>query len=96
MVNRGFRLVRGSWKIMAISLPRISRSSRLDSFVSSLPPSSRWFACTVMFLGVRPMMDRLVILLPQPDSPTMPSSSPLRTWKDTSRTGCSTRSSVLI
>ena len=38
--------------------------------------------------GSRPMIDSAVIVLPQPDSPTMPSVSPSSTWNDTPSTAC--------
>src|ERR1035437_489208 len=77
IVSTGFRLVIGSWKIMAISLPRRPRMSTSGSFVRSTssnrtwPPSMRPAGC-----GSRRMIARLVTLLPQPDSPTRPRVSP--------------------
>ena len=77
IVRTGFRLVIGSWKIIAISLPRISRISLSGSADRSrpsnrtLPPSIRPAG-----FGSSRMIARLVTLLPQPDSPTRPSRSP--------------------
>src|SRR4051794_13702896 len=80
IVRTGFRLVMGSWKIIAMSRPRISRTSdssivtRLTPSNSTSPPSIRPAG-----LGRSRMMARLVTLLPQPDSPTRPSRSPRAT-----------------
>src|SRR5690606_2863643 len=73
---RGFRLEKGSWKIICIRR-RKRRSSPPLSFVSSVPakftvPSvGRW-----SWRMARPVVD-----LPQPDSPTSPSVSRVRTSK---------------
>ena len=37
----------------------------------------------VLRRGLRPMIDRQVTLLPQPDSPTIPSVLPFSTWNVT-------------
>ncbi len=81
-VYSGFRLVMGSWKIIAISAPRMRCSvagvacarscctpwrSRNRILPASMRPAG---------LGNRPMMDRLVTDLPEPDSPTIASVSP--------------------
>ena len=42
IVKQGLRLVMGSWKIMAIPLPRTARSSSHESFRRSRPPNSTW------------------------------------------------------
>ena len=76
-VSTGFRLDIGSWKIIAISRPRMSRISDSESGMRSSwssdtePPSIRPAG-----LGSSRMIARLVTLLPQPDSPTRPSVSP--------------------
>ena len=82
MESTGFRLVTGSWKIMLMSRPRTwrtsfsGRASRSRSTNSIEPP-------TVAFLTmrVRPRMALAVTLLPQPLSPTSPTSSPGATSK---------------
>jgi hypothetical protein len=70
----------GSWKIMAMSPPRISR-------ISSSPRSSRFTPSNmtspeILVRGPRvsPMTVRLETDLPDPDSPTMPSVRPRSTW----------------
>ena len=78
----------GSWKIMPMSSPRILRISSAGnptiSRSASLidPPAMR------PLFGSSPMIDSAVIVLPQPDSPTMPSVSPSSTWNDTPSTAC--------
>ena len=95
MVNTGFREVMGSWKIMEIRLPRsfrISFSGRVKRSWPSktmLPPSFRPVAGST-----RRMIDRLVTLLPQPDSPTMPNVFPLSREKVTPSTALATPESV--
>ena len=73
----GFSDVIGSWKIIAMSLPRTSRrrdARRLQQILAAeerrAPRSSR------SVLGFSPMIVRQVTLLPEPDSPTMPSVLP--------------------
>jgi hypothetical protein len=76
IVNTGFRLVIGSWKIIAISRPRTPRSSSSESFRRSRPSN---IAVPEVTRPARARMPRIasdVTLLPQPDSPTMPSVSP--------------------
>src|SRR6478672_68000 len=91
----GLRLVIGSWKIIAISLPRLARRrrglavSRSSSFHNAVPED-----IAVRF-GFRPMIVRQVTLLPEPDSPTMPSVCPLSTVNETPSTARTTPSSVL-
>jgi hypothetical protein len=88
-VNTGLSEVIGSWKIIAISRPRMLRISSADSLSSSRPlkitsPSST----RPGGLGMMPMIDFMATDLPEPLSPTMaidwPSSSekeiPLTAW----------------
>ena len=77
MLNTGFRLVIGSWKIIATSLPRsarmrgsgsASRSSRSPArSTNQASPLTRVAALR----GKRRISVRLVTDLPEPDSPTM-------------------------
>ncbi len=72
----GLSDVFGSWKIIAMSLPRIGRSSSVDSSTRFLP-----FIITApdTLAEVRrssPIAASQVTLLPEPDSPTTPSVSP--------------------
>ena len=91
----GFRLVIGSWKIIAISLPRISRSRlglavrRSSSFQIAVPED------IAERFGLSPMIVRHVTLFPEPDSPTIPSVCPLSTLNETPSTARTTPSSVL-
>ena len=73
-LRRGFREEIGSWKIIWI-LVRASRIASPDNAVRLVPsktiePDVGLGSC---------IMARPVVLLPQPDSPTMPRVSPLRT-----------------
>jgi hypothetical protein len=76
IVKTGFRLVIGSWKIIATSLPRTPRSSSSESFSRSRFSK---FAVPEVTLPARariPSSASEVTLLPQPDSPTIPRVSP--------------------
>ena len=78
IVSVGFSDVIGSWKIIAISRPRMSSSSR--SFSPSGPGRRTAPRRETIFaggFGSRPMIESAVTDLPQPDSPTMPSVLPL-------------------
>ena len=86
----GFREVDGSWKIMPISLPRILRMLSSESVVSSRPFSLMLPPTIEPPVGSSFMIDNAVIVLPQPDSPTMPTVSPGWTWTDTPSTACTT------
>src|SRR5574341_1295510 len=88
--NAGLSEVIGSWKIIESLSPRRSRSRRGAAFSRSSPsktispPATRPGGC-----GTRPMIESAVTLLPQPDSPTMPSVRPrsrLRSTPSTART----------
>src|SRR6266508_4114593 len=76
-VNTGLRLVIGSWKIMAMSLPRTWRIASSESS-SRLRPSNRISPVGISAGGMssRRMIESDVTLLPQPDAPTMPRVSP--------------------
>src|SRR5215217_1274077 len=95
IVSTGLRLVIGSWKIIAMRLPRIARIS-----LSSRPRRSRPSKATLPRTvrprrgGRRRMIDSAVTLLPQPDSPTIPSVSPAPTSNDTPSTARVVPSSV--
>ena len=76
-LRRGFRDEIGSWKIIWI-LVRASRIASPDKAVRSVPlktiePDVGLGSC---------MIARPVVLFPQPDSPTMPRVSPMRTSKE--------------
>ena len=71
-LKTGSREVIGSWKIMAISLPRRATSCFLESFIMSTPSKSISPPMILPFWGSSRMMEVAVTLLPEPDSPTMP------------------------
>ena len=73
----GLSAVIGSWKIIAIRLPRIARIARRLS-VSRSVPSNRMLPGhdAAGRRGTRRMIDSAVTHLPQPVSPTTPSVSP--------------------
>jgi hypothetical protein len=73
----------GSWKIMAISPPRTLRSSSAGMATRSRPRHSTR-PLTWPGSRIRRMMERNVTLLPEPDSPTRPTTSPGATSKSTS------------
>src|SRR5215468_2526707 len=87
MENTGFRLLIGSCRIIATRLPRIRCISR-SLLARRSSPSSRTWPPTVRAagLGARRRIDRHVMLLPEPDSPTRPSVSPSPSAKETPST----------
>ena len=95
MVNAGLSEVIGSWKIIEMRLPRSSRIAWTGSASRSRPsnrispPSTRPGGC-----GTNPMIESAVTLLPQPDSPTMPSVRPARTAKLTPSTAANSLPSI--
>ena len=91
-VNTGFSAVIGSWKIMAMSLPRIFRKSFGSAPINSLP-SKVTLPVTTADLGSSPMMASEVTDFPEPDSPTTASTSPGRTSKLVPRTAVTSPSS---
>ncbi len=77
MVSTGLSDVIGSWKTMAILLPRTLRISSSLSLRRSTPSKSTSPAAILPGgLGMRRMTERRLTLLPHPLSPTMPSVSP--------------------
>lgn len=76
MVNTRFKAVIGSWKIIAISFPRISVICLHVNESNSSPfkiivPFTISPGCLISL-----MIDKAVILLPLPDSPTNATVSP--------------------
>src|SRR6266542_5068774 len=90
----GLSEVIGSWKIIEISFPRMSRSSRRPAVSRSLPFQRASPLETVLRFGFRPMTVRQVTLFPQPDSPTMPSVWPFSIENETPSTARTIPSSV--
>ncbi len=78
---RGLSDAYGSWKMICMSR-RSARSERLSSVVTFL--SLNMTSPAVGSISRR--MQRPVVDLPHPDSPTRPSVSPASTEKDTSST----------
>src|SRR5688500_4932743 len=92
-VNTGFIDVIGSWKIIAIWLPRYLRISCAGKPKSSSP---RNLTEPVMRAerGSRPITAIIVTLLPEPDSPTTPSTLPASMVRSTPRTAFTSPSCV--
>src|SRR6516164_10664045 len=90
MVLVGSSEVSGSWKIIAISLPRTRRRSSCFRPTSSRPSSLIEPPTMDPPGGSKPMMDNPVMDLPQPDSPTTPRVSPASMCMSTLPTGCTT------
>ena len=78
MVKTGFSAVIGSWKIIAISLPRMRRSLCAGIPMSSRSPITAEPRARP-FGGSRPMSAIDDCVLPEPDSPTIARTSPGRT-----------------
>ena len=76
MRRTGLSVIIGSWKIMAMRLPRSARSCGSGSVVSRGPGSGCCRAAMRPGGSTRPMMEKPVTVLPQPDSPTSPSTRP--------------------
>ena len=75
----GFSERVGSWKIIAMSAPRCRRIS-CSGMPTSSTPSMRADPVTVALGGSRPISARELTVLPEPDSPTMASMWPARSW----------------
>src|SRR5438552_6469772 len=77
-----------------MSLPRMSRS-RLELIVSRFSPLKIASPLEIVFrFAFRPMIVRHVTLLPEPDSPTIPSVCPFSTSNETPSTALTIPSSV--
>ena len=94
IVCTGFSEVIGSWKIIAMSLPRMSRNRPCFIFSRSSPLNRASPLVIAEAFGFRPMIVRHVTLFPEPDSPTMPSVLPFSTLKVTPSTALTMPSSV--
>ena len=80
-VNTGLSDVIGSWNTYEISRPRTWRS-RLADRVSRSVPSKTTRPLTAAVSGSNRVSAIQVTLLPQPDSPTIPSTSPAASVND--------------
>src|SRR6266508_1644967 len=94
IVCTGFNDVIGSWKIIAMSLPRISRRRREFAVRRFSPLKSASPLVIVFLFAFSPMTVRQVTLLPDPDSPTIPSVFPFSMLKLTPSTALTIPSSV--
>src|SRR5258706_7696139 len=75
-VMTGFKLVDGSWKMMLMRRPRMSRIFASGNCVMSVPSTSTLPELTRPLSGSRRRIDKAVIDLPQPDWPTNAKVSP--------------------
>src|SRR5690349_14307244 len=91
MLNSGFSDAIGSCRIIAIARPRMRRSARALLPVSSSPSKAMLPPAMRAFGGSSPMMERQVVVLPQPDSPISPSVSPAFSVKLMPSTAFTTR-----
>src|SRR6056297_167156 len=92
-VNTGLRAVIGSWKIIAMSRPRIERICASVSSSRSMPSKTTSPVMSVL-RGCRRISASAVTDLPEPDSPTTASTSPGRISKLTSVTAFTVPASV--
>ena len=100
----GLSAVIGFWNTIAMPIPRIRANSR-SAIPSSSTPSNITLPDTVATSGPKPTIDNTDSVLPDPDSPMMPSRSPRSTANETSSTTrfppistvrCSTCKSVTV
>jgi hypothetical protein len=91
--RNGFSEVIGSWKIIDISAPR-RRSSRSSRWPRISCPRSLTLPEAAPFLASSPMIAIRIWLLPEPDSPTMPTVSPGQSDRLTSLTAATVPPSV--
>ena len=90
----GLSEVIGSWKIIAISAPQMSRRCVRLMVVSSCPSKRTDPSRITLRRGRRPMIERDRMVLPEPDSPTMPSERPWASEKLTPSTALTTPRAV--
>ena len=84
----------GSWKIIAISFPRMASSLSSDALIRSTPCSRAVPAKREFGERVRPISVITVTDFPEPDSPTMATVSPRLSVNETPLTARSRPSSV--
>ena len=89
-VCTGLSAVSGSWKIMAISLPRTLRTLVLGQR-EQVAPFHRISPSMTPSVGSSPRMLMAVTDLPEPDSPTTANTSPRSMSKDTPSTAFTRR-----
>ncbi len=93
MVYTGVSADIGSWNMVPIDLPRIRDIAWSDSPSSSLP-CKRTDPDTSAYSGSSPMTAIAAVLLPEPDSPTMATTSPGSMWYVVPRTADTATSPV--
>ena len=93
MVNSGSSEVIGFCRIIEISRPRSSRSSRSDN-ARIERPSNRTSPETRAALGSARMSAAHSVVLPLPDSPAMPTISPASISRSTPDTACTGRATL--
>ena len=87
-MKSGFSDAIGSWRIIAIRLPRIRRISASD-FLSRSAPSKKISPDTMRAAGGSNRRSvSASVVFPEPDSPTMPS---VWLWSSTSETSSTAR-----
>ncbi len=96
MVSTGLSELIGSWKTMAISLPRTARSSSSGMFSRSSPSKRTDPLISTPRRPSRPRAASDVTLLPEPDSPTMPTVAPAATSRLTPSTALTGRRPRLL
>src|SRR5580658_1205967 len=94
MVKTGFSEVIGSWKIIAMRAPRISRIAGSGSLSRSCPSNKISPLVMRADSGSRRMIESTLAVLPEPDSPTRPISLPASTLKLTPSTARTSPPSV--
>ena len=84
IVCSGLSEVIGSWKMIEISLPRISRISFSAAVNSSRPRKRMWpEGCEALGYGNSFRIDNALTDFPEPDSPTSATHSPRLTENET-------------
>ncbi len=94
MRSTGLSVIRGSWKIMAMRLPRSWRICSSLSLRRSVPLNFTSPSTTSPGGSIRPSSEKPVTDLPEPDSPTRPTISPRRTLRSTPSTASQAPASV--
>src|SRR4029077_19041483 len=94
MRSTGLSVIIGSWNTIEMRDPRTLRSSSSFSARRSVPSKTILPPTTRPGGSTRPRMEKPVTVLPQPDSPTRPSTSPGFTEKLTPSTALATPARV--
>src|SRR3546814_17612482 len=92
--STGFSVIIGSWKIIAMSLPRSSRQRRGEAWRKSSPFRRISPSTTRPGASTSPSSENPVMLLHEPDSPTRPRILPGPTDRSTPSTASTTPARV--